>query len=284
MSENSTHGFTIHSDKGLRILKSGFFDSIPWLAHGFSTRGGGQSEFPPHSLNLGFIGRDTRAAVESNRRSFFEALHLSGFAVARLRQTHSDHVVTIESGEQLREIIPGDAVITRIAGVVLTVLVADCVPILIADLESHTIAAIHAGWRGTSKHITLKAIDVIREQTKTGAGRLYAVIGPSIRACCYEVGVELLEAFESENPGAKRYFSPVAPTAVETGESSGSSKKARFHLDLLAANRAEIISAGIPPENISIHPDCTRCHPELYFSHRGESGQTGRMMAAIAMK
>ncbi len=270
MITDSSEKFLADKEKGVTILKAVAFKRFAWLRHGFSTRPGGGSKFPEGSYNLGFTKWDEREAVEANRRDYFARTGMNEFAVARMRQTHTDCIVIIKSPEQTKQIIVADAVITSLPRLVLAVLTADCLPILIVHPDSHTIAAIHAGWRGTAQRIAFKAVREISRATGDKSSELIAAIGPSIGACCYEVGAEVREAFRGGNEGGEKYFTPL------------SESPAKYTLDLARANRDQLVEAGLLQENISVNPDCTRCHVDRYFSHRGENGKTGRMMAAIA--
>jgi polyphenol oxidase len=285
-ARNSNGKFVELKEKGLHLLKSATLGAIPWLRHGFSTRVSGRSVFPAGSLNLGFTDSDLREAVEANRAAFFEALGMDGFSVIRLRQSHSDRIALIESGRTLPSAIEADAAVTRVPQVILTVLTADCVPLLIVDPGSRTLGVVHAGWRGTAREIAAKTVATLLRHGSGSASQLRAAVGPSIRPCCYEVGVEVLRSFQKELRGADRYFASLLsgrdPVRPDRGLVDPRGPGEKFSLDLIAANRDQLVEAGLQPENISISPTCTGCHPDLFFSYRKENGRTGRMMAAMA--
>ncbi|MBZ5536793.1 MAG: peptidoglycan editing factor PgeF [Acidobacteriia bacterium] len=286
IARNSSEKFVELKEKDLHILKSPTLDGIPWLRHGFSTRVGGQSVFPKASLNLGFTEFDLRKAVEANRGAFFEAIGMQGFSVVHLQQIHSNRVALIESGNLTNPNIEADAVVTAVPQVVLTVLTADCVPILMVDSGSHAIGVVHAGWRGTAQGIAAKTVETLVRKGGGPASGLKAALGPSIRACCYEVGEDVLAALQKTILGADRYFSRSPgggkQTLPDERSGGGAGRGKKFLLDLAAANRDQLMEAGLRAENISMSPACTGCQPELFFSHRKENGRTGRMMAAIA--
>lgn len=284
-ARDSSEKFLELKEKGLRILRSPALGGTSWLRHGFSTREGGQSVFPKGSLNLGFTEFDSRKSVEANRNAFFEATGMAGFPVVRLRQSHSDRVALIDSRKLSYPIIEADAAVTGVPQVILTVLTADCLPILIVDSGTHVLAAVHAGWRGTAQGIAAKTVETIVRQGGGPVSNLKAAIGPSIRACCYEVGSDVLAALQKTVRGAEEYFSISPPVGMPTRPGGnlrdGRVRGDKFFLDLIAANRDQLMDAGLEAENISISQGCTGCHPELFFSHRKENGRTGRMMAAI---
>jgi YfiH family protein len=284
-SQNSNGKFLEHKEKGRIVLKASTFDVFRWLRHGFSTRPNGRSVFPENTFNLGFTKFDSRDAVEANRKEFFASLGMKGCDIIRLRQTHSDRVATIHSSGQSNCIVEADAVVTTFPGVALTVLTADCLPILVVDPISRALAAIHAGWRGTSARITSKAIETLQHDAGASIDSLWVALGPSIRSCCYEVGEEVLNAFKSRNPQAERYFFVMDPQRIEEACSNGegsSVPEAKYCLDLVAANCEQLLEAGVVAPHILVSPDCTSCRHDLYFSHRRDNGRTGRMMAAIA--
>ena len=149
---------------GLSWLELARLSEFPWLVHAFSTRKGGVSKPPCAGLNLGFTESDQRERVEQNRRRFFHYLGGTGFTPAVVRQVHSSHsfVVTRSSGDQLTYQLPaieapitpsadppaGDGLMTLEPGVLLTIRIADCLPVLLVDPQKRVVAAIHAGWRG----------------------------------------------------------------------------------------------------------------------------------------
>jgi hypothetical protein len=244
-------------------------------------------------LNLGFTEWDTRAAVESNRKRFVEALGAGGMQVVTLRQIHSDlvHQVTQAGGSALK----GDAALTRTAGVLLAVQTADCVPILLADAKHGAVAAVHAGWRGTLKRIAAKALGRMRMEFGTRPGDVVAALGPGIGRCCYEVGPEVAQAFHTQFAKAEEWFEgPFAKLA--SGEDRPPLKwlwrtapghdppPPCVHLDLAAANRWQLLEAGLKPANLVASDLCTACRTDLFFSHRREAGRTGRLLAVIGLR
>jgi polyphenol oxidase len=296
---------------GLQILEAPPLARIAWLAHGFSTRPGGASELAANRngssakkesaaekvLNLGFIDWDSRERVLKNRAQFFAALSAGKMRVAALRQIHSDivHVAgaaEFPPGEQAPK---GDALITREPGVLLTIQTADCIPILLADTKHRAVAAIHSGWRGTAQRIAEKTLGRMQMEFGTRPQDVIAALGPGIGGCCYEVGHEVVKKFTAKFPNAREWFTgPV--DALENGDNDpnwlpwltmrppGHAPPApRAHLDLIAANRAILAGAGIPPKKITSSGFCTACRTELFFSYRREH-TTGRLMAAIGIR
>jgi polyphenol oxidase len=288
---------------GLRILAAPALAKLAWLVHGFTTRPGGVSELektgnsgkPERVLNLGFTDWDSRENVIENRRKFAETLGAGKMRMVTLRQIHSD-VVHLANNQRTAPQQPckGDALFTRERGILLAVQTADCIPILLADLRRHAIAAVHSGWRGTLSRIAEKTLGRMRMEFGTRPADVMAALGPGIRGCCYEVGQEVAKKFAAQFPNARDWFEgPFDAIAVAEGNTHwlpwltmmppGHVPDAPgVHLDLIAANRDILAAAGIPPENIFASGFCTACRRDLFFSYRGER-KTGRLMAAIGI-
>lgn len=250
---------------------------MPWVRHGFSTRLGGQSIFPQGALNLGFTESDSREAVSKNRDKFFRAIGVHDFSIIRLRQTHSDRIVVVDGSYRSEQVISADAVITQLPRKVLTVLTADCVPLLVVDPVTQSMAAIHAGWRGTAKRIAQKTVEALQRHFGGSPVNFRVAIGPSIRSCCYEVGAEVAGEFAHTLPQAGACFTPQSGNLQKAA-----AEEEKYRLDLLTANVDQLSAAGILKDNVTISTDCTSCRADLFFSHRRDQGRTGRMMAAIA--
>lgn len=267
---------------------------------------------PAEGLNLGFIEGDRRSRIEANRRLFLRSLGVETLWLASLRQVHSAAVYRVwsEGSEPLRyapsgcttvlrrsDTTPsGDALLTDQPGVLLSVRTADCVPILLIDPRHRAVAAVHAGWRGSLQRIAEKTVGEMRREFLSQPEQLLAAIGPSIRACCYEVGQEVVEAFRGRFAKSEAYFKEATAsdaareikwrypllflTARPPGH--GPDADATAHLDLVAVTRDQLRSAGLRSANIYVADFCTACHTDRFFSHRKE-GATGRMIGVIGM-
>jgi purine-nucleoside/S-methyl-5'-thioadenosine phosphorylase / adenosine deaminase len=296
---------------GLQILEAPALADLDWLVHGFSTRPGGATELPAGSragqtkrervLNLGFTDWDTRARVLENRGKFFRAIGADNMRVVALRQIHSDvaHRADASGGAahtKANEKAPqGDALFTRDPGILLVVQTADCIPVLLADTKQHAVAAIHSGWRGTLKRIAAKTLGRMTMEIGTRPEDVIASLGPGIGRCCYEVGSDVARDFDAQFRDARAWFDGPFD-ALASGESDPNwlpwltmkppghaPPPLRVHLDLLAANRAILTDAGVPPGQISVSALCTACRTDLLFSYRRER-ITGRLMAAIGIR
>ena len=187
--------------------------------------------------------------------------------VVRLRQVHGADVV------EARTASPGggraaDALVSRDPGVLLTVRVADCVPLLIADASSGAVAAVHAGWRGTSAGVARRAVEAMIGSLECRPADLVAALGPSIGPCCYETGSAVREALQ------KAGWSEDTIERWLTGPRRG-------HLNLWRANRDQLIEAGLGAGAVFTSGLCTACHAGWFHSYRRQGERAGRMAAYI---
>jgi polyphenol oxidase len=245
---------------GLRWLEA----ALPGASAAFTTRVGGVSESPFAALNLGIFTEDDRDAVVENRRRLATTLGFATDRVAIAHQVHEaaliDHAdpaspfcsfASYEMGEKRGEpsaaIAEADGHVVTAEGMAALVFVADCVPVALAG--SAGVAMLHCGWRGLAAGIIAKGAAAVDATD--------AAIGPSIGRCCYEVGEEVLSAFD------------------HLGEGVASARM----LDLPEVARRLLAEAGV--ERVETSGLCTSCDPELFFSHRRDHGRTGRQAGLI---
>jgi len=273
---------------------------LSWLWSGFSTRIGGLSRTycasdAPGDLNLGFTAADDRHAVTENRRLLAEAISGdSETPLVTLRQFHSNLIVHAVKADAARERPrKADGLIASEPGFLIAIQTADCIPVLVADRKQRIVAAFHAGWRGTVKRIVELGVGRMRLEFGSSPRHLVAAIGPGIGACCYAVGEEVLSEFESQFFYARQLFREVYdadpvrkkyPMLFLNQRAPGhGSIGPQLHLDLIEANRRQLLAAGLSPRAIRTVGGCTQCYSDLFFSHRATRGHAGRMMAAIGI-
>ena len=288
--------WAIRRAAGLQILEAPSLARLGWLVHGFSTRPGGASELnATRVLNLGFTDWDSRDCVLENRKKFFAAIGAKKMSVVTLRQIHSDIPQRVDAASARADEAPqGDALFTREPSILLAVQTADCVPILLADTKRHAVAAIHAGWRGTLRRIAAKTLGRMQMEFGTRPEDVIAALGPGIGRCCYEVGSDVAREFHAQFPNAREWCDGPFD-ALASGENDPNwlpwltmrppghpPPSPRVNLDLIAANRAILVDAGVPPRQISSSGFCTSCRTDLFFSYRRERS-TGRLMGAIGV-
>ena len=238
-----------------RVIRPDIFSHIPQLVAGVSTRHGGVSSQAYQSLNLGVHTDDDSEAISSNLALFCADLGISPDALARSYQVHGSQIWNTSA--------PGyqtgfDAVLTSEPGIFAGVGIADCCPILLADPVRYSVAAIHAGWKGTVASIVHKTA---AEMIAGGSNPrdILAYIGPCISLEHFEVGDEVAAQFDIKQKHG-----------------------ARWHVDLKATNAAQLQSLGITQIEVSDY--CTVADNEMFYSHRKERGITGRMLAVVGFQ
>jgi hypothetical protein len=278
------------------IVEAANLRTLAWLRHGFSTRLGGVSRaYGGNTLNLGITDEDTGEAVAQNRRIFLRAINAverrNVLPYVAAKQVHSAiiHHITALPEEPLT----GDGLISNLAGVVLTVRIADCIPVLLADRKRKAVGAFHAGWRGTFSRIVEKGVGEMRAKFGSEPKDILAAIGPGIHRCCYEVDEDFKARWAAQFAYTAELFEEVFdsnalhvkyPLLFMNQRAPGHGAPAlKLHLDLIEANRRQLLDAGLPARNVWSSDLCTSCRTDLLFSHRAEHGKTGRMMAAIAI-
>ena len=290
---------------GIAPLRAHQLEQLPWLVHGFSTRVSGSSRvYGKRDLNLGFTKDDSRTAVERNRQAFLKKLGAvtrsrkgsSLWPLVTLRQIHSDIIRHIESVPDLKdkEALTGDGMITATPGLLLAIQTADCLPVIVVDTKRHAVGVFHAGWRGTVQRIVEKGVGEMVRRLGSRPRDLNAAIGPGIQGCCYEVGEEVRTKFESQFSYAASLFREVKeshpvrekyPLLFLSARAPGHGElPPKIFLDLVEANRQQLIAAGVPKKGIEASPLCTNCHTEWLFSYRAEKGKTGRMMGVVGIR
>ncbi len=243
-------------------------DALAPFRHGFFTRKGGASSGIFAGLNCGHGSSDQTEAVAINRERVAQALGISTGSMIGVHQVHSADVVTVTG--PLTAPMRADALVTAEPGLALTVLTADCQPVLFADHNAGVIGAAHAGWRGALSGVLEATLDAM---VALGArrGDTVAVIGPSISQKAYEVGPEFVEEFLTEDPALSRFFS------------SGRGDRALF--DLPGFGLYRLRKAGIRRAEWTGH--CTYSDPDRFFSYRRSvhlhEADYGRLISAIRL-
>jgi YfiH family protein len=249
----------------LEILKS---PVLAGLTHGFFTRHGGASSGIYHGLNCGHGSQDQREAVALNRTRVAEAMGVAPQAMVGMSQVHSADVAVIEAAPEAPP--TADALVTRVPGLLLTVLTADCQPVLFADRKAGVIGAAHAGWRGALDGVLEATLDAMEAQGAQRADTV-AVIGPCISQRAYEVGFDFMDNFVMEDEAYGRFFS------------GGPNGKPVFDLPSFGLYRLRAAGVGMA-EWIG---RCTYSDPDRFYSyrrttHRGEADY-GRLISAIRL-
>ncbi len=244
------------------------------IKHAISTRIGGVSRGSYQSLNISYKVSDDSLRVEENRRLLSESMEMNLDKGVYLTQVHSDKVFTLDKsnlpskGGLLGE---GDALITNLSKVPIGIMVADCLPILFYDPVHKAIGLAHAGWRGTVAQIGVKILKAMTEAYGTNPAEVKVVLGPAIGACCYEVGLDVKEKFDS--------FSYAGDILEQSG-------KAHWKLNIPEANARQLLEAGVAEDHLIRSNLCTVDHLDLFYSHRADAGperSTGRFGAFMML-
>ncbi|APE42699.1 polyphenol oxidase [Sulfitobacter alexandrii] len=249
----------------LEILTS---DSLAPLRHGFFTRAGGASSGVFAGLNCGHGSSDQREIVSINRRRVAEAMGVPPDHLLGVHQIHSATAIKVDA--PLPERPRADALVTATPGLALSVLAADCQPVLFADPKAGVIGAAHAGWRGALDGVLQSTVDAMVDLGATPEG-ITAVIGPCISQRAYEVGPEFFEDFIAEDQAFARYFA------------NGEGDRMLFDLPGFGLNRLR--AAGVGHAEWTHH--CTYSDPARFYSYRrsthGKEADYGRLISAITL-
>jgi hypothetical protein len=239
------------------------------VPHAFSTRRGGVSaayrrdesgagEMRPGEMNLGLTEADDAANVLENRRLLLAAAGAAGRTLITLKQIHSGLTRRVTRADAERT-MRADGLMTDDPRVMLGIQTADCVPVLVRDRRTRAVAAFHAGWRGTLKRIV-----------EGGIGKMRLEFG---------YAAELFSEVYDSDPVKEKY-----PLLFLTARAPGHSNIGpNLHLDLIEANRRQLLDAGLRAGAIATAYRCTNCEPEMFFSYRAESGFCGRMMSVVGI-
>lgn len=256
----------------LKLLEFENLSKVPNLTNFVTSRRGGISKAPYDSLNLGLHTADNTELVNENRKLLAQATGIDSDKFLFVSQLHSGDVKVIDKEAMQKGVMSAspftDATITNLPGICLMVMVADCVPVLLFDPVKRVSAVIHAGWRGTVKHITVNTISKMKDHFGCNPADIVAGIGPSIGPCCYEVGKEVSLVVEQSFETTEGYL--VYHT-----------HNIKPHFDLWYANHKQLTSNGVRTENIETSMLCTKCRHDIFFSSRASAGITGRFAAGM---
>jgi YfiH family protein len=229
-----------------------------------------------------FTTRQLELSSENDWRVVAEAVGAT--AAAGLTQVHGNAVVTVGRDWTPAGARPeADALVSNNPAVALTVRAADCVPLLMGDRRTGAVAAVHAGWRGTAAGVAPAALRAMEREFGTRPADIVAAIGPSIGPCCYEVGTELVDAFAAAGHPRHlidRWFL-ARPPADGTRRRRPGAAGPTLRLDVAAANRDQLILAGVEDANIHTAMLCTAMHLEVLTSFRAEKERAGRLAGVI---
>jgi YfiH family protein len=265
-------GFVWRERGGVKVLVCKPLEDAGF-ANGFSTRLGGVSPFPDGDLNLAGFNEDSAENIYENRRRFLSVFD-GEYKLAMVWQVHGSDIKAVrDMGDIGDSEENADAVISNIPGVLAGAKTADCVPVLIGDPRTGAFAAVHAGWRGTVRSIVGKTAAALAAEFGSDPADLIAAVGPAACGRNYEIGQDVIDDFAANIADSERYFEPTRP--------------GHALVDLHAANRDQLIAAGVGEERIFTAPYCTMERLDLFFSYRKEkktNGKTGRLLSVIGQR
>jgi len=275
------------------ILTFSALDASKLVRAGFSTRLGGVSKGAFNSMNLSYARGDDEASVRENFSRIAKALGVADQHMVFLKQVHSTKVIAIDETEakdifaqqnmNTVALAEGDGMITNIPAICLVTFYADCVPLYFLDPVHKAIGLSHAGWRGTVDNIAAVTVKKMQEAYGTRPEELIVCIGPSICADCYEVSEDVITQFRLAFP--KKEW-PLLFREVELSVQASQQKDTpigKFYLDLWAANTLHLIATGVQHGNIHCANLCTKCNPDVLFSHRVMGNQRGSLAAFMSL-
>ncbi len=266
--------FQLISDEILQI--SEWKNRHPSLTVGFTTKNGGYSKEPFESFNLGLHVKDLNEKVHQNRMKLSE---ITGYSLSNWicsEQVHDAKIKKVsfsDAGKGVFKYEDGipltDGVYTNEKDILLTSCYADCVPLFFFAPREKMIGLAHAGWKGTVRGIASKMVETWSSEESISPKDIFVTIGPCIQSCCYIVDDIVIQDVKSirEISSEKKPFKQVS--------------EGQFSLDLPLLNNYLLRMMGIKEDHIEISSLCTSCEKNLFFSHRRDQGNTGRMMSFI---
>ena len=268
---NVTHptGFNPTTIQNLPMYQFRRFTAFSNLVHAVFTRNGGVSLKPYHSLNLSLSVQDNPTAVQVNFLTVCGALAVSPQQIAACQLIHGADIITVTHDNCRQMMGYADGLITGEPNIFLFMRFADCTPLLFFDPVQRAVGLTHAGWRGTMQNAAGATVQAMKTELGCNPENIIAAIGPAIGPCCYEVGQDVIS---------------VAQASLENASTllKKNGKPAYAHFDMWEANRRQLLAADTG--EIIQSRCCTACHTDTFFSHRAESGQTGRFGVMIGLR
>ena len=251
--------------------------TMPNCIHGFTYRnGGGVHELPFGNQHMGLLSFHYQNEAWDNIRDLVDTLNVqeSVEAIVATEQVHQDSLHAFNGSEEVAALKDGyplhilkatDGVFTQEKNVLLLTFYADCTPVYFQDPVTQTIGMVHSGWKGTALKIAVKGLGFMQDRFGALPEHIRVVIGPAASACCYEVDQTVMDHF----PNHAHCFEMT--------------RQGHYKMAMKQIIYEDLLEAGLSPDQIEVSPNCTLCQQDLYFSHRGEAGNTGRMAAFMML-
>ena len=257
----------------IHYLAPGLLGAPNVSVQGFTTRHEGVSRAPYNSLNLGANTFDPPHNVQGNRSLLARTFGGRVDKLVMVNQCHGTDILVIDEPNPdfaHFQKLGCDGIITNQPQVMIAVGVADCLPILLLDPVRRVIAALHAGRKGTAGNIAAKGVESLVTLFDSNKSDILAAFGPAIGPCCYEVDEPVKQAFNS--------------SGMDWSKAAAAAGRGKWRLDLAAANREQLLAAGLSGANIETAGHCVSCQHDWFFSYRRDGGETGRQAGFIMLK
>jgi polyphenol oxidase len=259
----------VRERSSVKVVGVDLLDKIEGIDYIFTTRAGGSGSGALDFDRKGFNEQQVRKSYEV----VAESLGIEVSDIFVMNQVHGARVTVLKERpkkENMFGVVETDGAVTNLHRLALSILTADCVPLLMADINGGLVGAVHAGWRGTVAGISTEAVKTMVDSFGSRAEDIVVAMGPAIGPCCYEVGPEVAEEIQGT-------AGLLEDCLVEKGGG-------KFRLDLYRLNRHILEASGIRSDNIVSVDLCTHCNQDLFYSYRREGEKTGRMLSAIMIK
>lgn len=267
---------SVHETGGVVYYTFPSFDAVPFVRHGFSTRLGGVSTGVYESMNLSFTRGDDPATVRENFDRFCTAIGVSHENAVVSAQEHHTIIYNATAKDRGRGVMHDrgytdiDGLMTDEPDVVLFTQYADCVPLFFVDPKRRVVATSHAGWRGTAAQIGAVTIERMCSDYLCQREDILVGIAPSIGPCCFEVDAPVIAQFQKLPFYDESCYTPVGDD--------------KALIDLWEVNRRALVESGVKPEHITVTDLCTKCHHDVFWSHRITGDRRGSLAGAIAIR
>lgn len=270
-----THNkFQFSRKGGIGYLESTALRDYDFILHAFLTRWGGAGGEMPVSFNFSNRVGDRKENIKRNWDLLSSAFDIPVENFFTVDQVHGDEILIIDDEADVvagkGRNFPFDGIVTAKPGIAIGIKTADCIPVFFIDPVKRIVGAVHAGWKGTSLSIAVRAVDLLGKRFGSDSKDIRVVIGPAIGPCCYEVDKRVFESMK---------HLPDRGLCFEEGYKEG-----KWMFDLGAANKFQLQERGIPVGNIYSADLCTSCQRDTFFSHRGNGGGTGRQLNFIMLR
>ncbi len=257
-------------------------EEIPFIKHLFSTRIGGVSKDCYSTMNLSYTRGDEKEAVDENYRRIADVMGhgrtLSDFVSTF--QTHTTNIRVVTASDKGkgpavdRDYVDIDGLTTNVPGIILSTFHADCPPVYFVDPVNKAIGLAHSGWKGTKGKISANMVRIMGENFGTKPADLVCAIGPSICGNCYEIGADVADEFATA----------FSQEEIEENGILVPYPNDKYRLFLWNAIKLTLLQSGVKEENIFVTDVCTRCNPDVFFSHRIHGEKRGNLAAFLSIE